>query len=192
MLHRPKNPAERLAVRQSFIPKTARPILEHTNGSTLYVYETTNGKPCLISFWGTSAKPDQHHSYRTDEQRNAAILRWRESVESSVKFRADRKATAAATPNPFKVGDIVNTSWGYDQTNVDFYIVTRRSDGCVWVRAIVQDSEATGWCQERVWPKMPIEMVGPEMRCRVIGGHFSVKGHGASLTTGDCHSSSYA
>lgn len=188
-MKRPANAAERLAAR--YIPKDARPILEHENGSALYVYDMA-GKFALISFWGTSAKPDQHFYCRTEQQRDQAVQKWKASVESSVTFRAERKAKTAATPNPYKVGDIVNTSWGYDQTNVDFFIVTRRSEGCVWVRAVVQDSEVTGWCQERVWPKMPIEMVGPELRCRVIGGHFSVKGHGASITTGDCHSSSYA
>lgn len=191
MFRRPTNAAERLALRQAFIPKGARPVLEHENGSACYAYETT-GKCYAIAFWGTAHKSLWHHSFRTEDQRNARIWEFKQSVESSLAYRADRKAKIAATPNPYKVGDIVNTSWGYDQTNVDFFAIVRASAGCVWVRAVVQDSEATGWAQERAWPKMPIEMVGAEMRCRVIGGHFSVKGHGASITTGDCHSSSYA
>lgn len=35
-----------------------------------------------------------------------------------------------------KVGDLFVRSWGYDQTNVDFYQVVRVSEKCYWVRKI--------------------------------------------------------
>ena len=44
------------------------------------------------------------------------------------------------TPDPqqepqekFKVGSILMSSWGYDQTNVDFYKVKRRTRRSVWL-----------------------------------------------------------
>ena len=36
----------------------------------------------------------------------------------------------------FRVGSIWYTSWGYDQTNVEFFQVVRESKASVWVRAI--------------------------------------------------------
>lgn len=39
-------------------------------------------------------------------------------------------------PNPVKVGDLFNMSWGYDQTNNNFFQVTRVSPAGVWVREI--------------------------------------------------------
>lgn len=183
------NAADRIAAR--YIPKNARPILEHSNGSALHVYEGERGF-YAIAFWGSSMKAQWHHAYRTEAQRNDAVQQWKASIEASVNFRAEQKAKIKATANPYKVGDIVNTSWGYDQTNVDFFIVTRVSAGCVWVRSIAQDFEATGFMCGRCWPKMPIEMVGEESRHVVRGGYFSINGHGASITTGDQHSSSYA
>jgi hypothetical protein len=186
---RTTNAAERLAAR--YIPKTAVCILEHSNGSAWYSYEL-NGKLLGIGFWGTSAKAHSHYSYRTEDQRNQAIEQFKQSVERSLALKTTQKAAIAATPNPYKVGDIVNTSWGYDQTNVDFFIITRVSAGCVWVRPVVQDFEATGFMCGQCWPKMPIEMVGDETRQVVRGGRFSINGHGASLTTGDKYSSSYA
>ncbi len=39
-------------------------------------------------------------------------------------------------PHNVKVGDIFNMSWGYDQTNNNFFQVTRVSDKGVWVREI--------------------------------------------------------
>lgn len=44
--------------------------------------------------------------------------------------------------NPYAVGSVWYTSWGYDQTNVEFYLVVRESKASVWVQQIgatVQD-----------------------------------------------------
>jgi hypothetical protein len=38
--------------------------------------------------------------------------------------------------NPYKVGDILVSSWGYDQTNIDYFQVVRTSDKSVWIREI--------------------------------------------------------
>ena len=34
------------------------------------------------------------------------------------------------------VGDILTVTWGYDQTNVDFYQITRRTEKSIWTRPI--------------------------------------------------------
>lgn len=35
-----------------------------------------------------------------------------------------------------KVGDILDSSWGYDQTNIDFYQVVKTTEHSVWLRSI--------------------------------------------------------
>lgn len=47
---------------------------------------------------------------------------------SNLMSDADAKvarAIARKAPTTYKVGDILTASWGYDQTNVDFYLVTK-------------------------------------------------------------------
>lgn len=39
----------------------------------------------------------------------------------------------------YKVGSIWNTSWGYDQTNVEFFEVVRETKGTVTLRAIASE-----------------------------------------------------
>ena len=39
-------------------------------------------------------------------------------------------------PHGIRPGDLFEMSWGYDQTNVDYFQVTRVSDKGVWVREI--------------------------------------------------------
>jgi hypothetical protein len=40
---------------------------------------------------------------------------------------------AATNPNP-KAGDVWTCSWGYDQTNVDFFVVVKATDKSVWLQ----------------------------------------------------------
>lgn len=50
-----------------------------------------------------------------------------------------------------KVGDIFYTSWGYDQTNVEFYKVVRVSKSSVWVQQTGQTREYSEWGQGDYW-----------------------------------------
>lgn len=182
--------AGRLAARQYYIPKDAR-LVPGPKGGAVYAW-TDAGKFYAKAFRGTAAKAEWYYSFRTEEQRQSEIARFHESLTRRAAYKASQDAARKATANPYTVGDIVHTSWGYDQTNVDFFVVTRVSPGCVWVRKIASDYEATGYLCGRTWPAMPIQMVGPETRHVVRGGHFSIDGHGASITQGDTYTSSYA
>lgn len=52
-----------------------------------------------------------------------------------------------------KVGDVFVDSWGYDQTNVDFYEVTRTTKAKIELRPIASEHvEETGWASARVKP----------------------------------------
>jgi hypothetical protein len=50
-----------------------------------------------------------------------------------------------------KVGDFMYSSWGYDQTNIEFYKVVRVSDASVWLQEYESKIvEQTGWASETV------------------------------------------
>src|SRR5262245_42898269 len=55
---------------------------------------------------------------------------------SSSASRGDRTMGIETRPNPFKVGDILHDSWGWDQTNNDFYQVIAVTARSVLVRHI--------------------------------------------------------
>jgi hypothetical protein len=51
------------------------------------------------------------------------------------------------------VGDILYSSWGYDQTNIEFFKVVKVSDFSVWIQELrSQITEVTGWAHEKVIP----------------------------------------
>jgi len=187
--------AQRIAARGSFLPHNvaASKITLKDDAAVVYLF-TVAGKPYAKGFRGTAAKPEFYHSFKSDDQRAQYVRGWLESVRKSVQFKAERRAKESASVNTLKVGDILYTSWGYDQTNVDFFIVTRTTGKTrVYVREIASDYEATGHMSGRAWPAMPIRMVGKETMHISRGNSIAIDGHHASLETGrDHYTSSYA
>ncbi len=77
--------------------------------------------------------------------------------EASRKAAETRKLNAvrygdAEAKAAVQVGDIMYGSWGYDQTNVEFYQVVARSGDMLTLRENQCASVVTGWLQEKVWP----------------------------------------
>lgn len=109
--------------REFYIPKNATPLADTGTDAVIYVYEA-NGKPYALGFHGKANKPDFHYSYRTVESRAEAIARYIEGRKQTAQLKAETK-TKRMQPHTLKIGDILDSSWGYDQTNVDYYQVTR-------------------------------------------------------------------
>lgn len=61
----------------------------------------------------------------------------------------------------FAPGRILYNSWGYDQTNIDFYQITRRTEKSIWFRPIGCEMVANGHMSGRVTP-IPDSFAGPE------------------------------
>ena len=104
-------------------------------GSEICRYES-NGSVYAAVFGGKRAKPDWHFRFRSIENREAKIAEWIDSQKASVKFRKEQRAKRNGG-HSLKVGDVLHSSWGYDQTNADFYQVVEVPSKCfVIVREI--------------------------------------------------------
>ena len=118
--------------------------------------ETTREKPCVRIWRGKQGKPYANFLFRTLEQREQYITREKASEEARDKFKAEQRAKqemkVAENKNDIQKGSILYSSWGYDQTNIDFYQVTDKKGCFVWVREIAQSSEADGFMSEKVIP----------------------------------------
>lgn len=66
------------------------------------------------------------------------------------------------------VGTILYTSWGYDQTNIDFYQITQRRGQSTLVLQKLQTNEETiAWCESKVTPRAGEFTNDPAITCRV-------------------------
>lgn len=144
------------------------------DGSDVRVYPMRE-KFVLLAFLGTAGKPAQHVIYRRleDAQRVA------EEIIGGRAAHAERKASERAARQAFRttlqVGSVLTSSWGYDQTNIDFYEVVGVSPSrqSVTIRPIAQRSVPDQWMQGTCWP-LAGEYTGPESTHRVGEGE-SVK-----------------
>lgn len=133
--------------RESQIPQSSVKVQHKTLPAVAYLYNDKHrGRPCAICFYGKADKPAMHTIYRNDECRAQAIAEWFAIREASAKSMQERANQRKAFVHTFKVGDILSNSWGYDQTNVEFFQVTKLiGKSMVEIREIAQDSEESGW-----------------------------------------------
>jgi hypothetical protein len=99
-----------------------------------------NGKPGVLVWKGKQAKPLQYYSFPSVEKQMAHV---KELIESEVKEMEAKKAKAEkkkAAVCPYKVGDILTGSWGYDQTNVEAYeIVALKGKKTVVLKSVCME-----------------------------------------------------
>lgn len=80
------------------------------------------------------------------EPERHAAMQERRRKESEERRRCEREAAASVD-----VGDVFVTSWGYEQTNVDYFEVVEKHGQFVTVRQIASRTvETTGWMQSMV------------------------------------------
>jgi len=103
-----------------------------------YLYDA-GAKVAAIGYSGKRNKPDFHNSYRTNEQRLAHLNKWRKNLADTLAFKAEQKAKRKARNgkgHDIPIGAIFNFSWGYEQTNQDFFQVVSVTKCTVDVRKI--------------------------------------------------------
>lgn len=108
-----------------------------------------------------------NYFYGTVQQQEEAIAKFIANIERQAKEVADRKQVKkdvrANMVNPFKVGDILYDSWGYDQTNIDYFQVVSVGNRSVKIRSIGQKFVRgdAGWA-ETISPAKD-DFIGEEM-----------------------------
>ncbi len=123
------------AARRSYLPPAQRdqaPQVPDGTNLEVWSWEDESGKPHAICFWGNANKPLWHHRFSNDQQRQRKIDATVERSRSHVKGKESARKEKLAFKHTLKVGDILYSSWGYDQTNIDFYEIVRVSEKSVW------------------------------------------------------------
>lgn len=129
--------------------------------STVYFYDLHND-PVAIGFRGRAQKFSFHIRFKSTEKRAEYVADWMEKQQE----RKERRKPAARA---LKIGDVLKSSWGYEQTNINYYLVTKligqQSVGIIEIgREIEPTSDMTGAC---VPDKTKI--IGKPMRKKVDG-----------------------
>lgn len=115
----------------------------------LTIYREDGSKPLVKAWRGGQVTPFAFYMFSSVEKREAWI-KAQIAAEGDFEgqrqeWRAKRRGAEMQALALTKVGDILYRSWGYDQTNVDFYQVTRKTGARIAVRPISDEiAEQTG------------------------------------------------
>ncbi len=162
--------------RTMYIPKNAEKLTRTGINAEVYVYDTSNGFPAAAMFGGKRAKPDKQFYYRSVEARDTAISEYFDSQKAISEAKVTSRVTRNSFVHTLKVGDILRNSWGYDQTNVDFFqVVETVGQKSVQIRQIGGHYTESG-CMSGSTVAVADSFIGEPMLKRVSKGN-TVKIH---------------
>lgn len=136
-----------------------------------------------IAFAGKANKPLWYYTFRKPERLQAQIDETIKNRKAILKYKQDRQDERKNFEHTYKEGDILYTSWGYDQTNVDFYQVIDVKGAVLVIRQVSKVVKEEGRGSDQVVAK-PNSFVGAPMRVKPGVNGTKIDGHHGSLWDG--------
>ena len=93
-------------------------------------------KPCVKIWKANGAHPFANYYFHSLEQRQDYIDKQIATSQEHLERKAERQQKRRDFRHSLKVGDILVDSWGYDQTNIDYFQVIGVEELFVTVREI--------------------------------------------------------
>jgi hypothetical protein len=150
-----------------YAPKgSTRVTIKDLPGVEIYLYEApsrVDGIPLYgaIAYQGKRSKPDFHYTWGAAGQkdafqrREAHIREWLDVIQERRDRKAKEKAEREEWTHDLKVGEILYGSWGYDQTNVEYFEVVEVRGKSVIIRELEQTSISDGTAHSMSDYRMP-------------------------------------
>ena len=136
--------------REFYIPKGSLKVAAKDCAAVCYVYGEP-ARPCAVAFLGKQSKPVWRLRFRNPAEREAHVKKFfANAAASEARRKADRQSQFDASG--LKVGDILGTCWGYDQTNREFFEVLAIKGVTLTLRELAVDSVSRGWARDTVAP----------------------------------------
>ena len=163
--------------------------IEETHGRLRFeLTENLQTGRALVKCWRGKAKnPFAFYSFRDDKNRRHWIEEQKSADDASQKARAERDFEQHGAKLSMRarmpVGSLLVSTWGYDQTNVDYYEVVKRTAACAWIRPIESEIvRATGDMSEIVKP-CPGKYTGEAQRKLITGFGVSMNSYSSARPT---------
>lgn len=129
--------------------------------SVVYFYNNSNGQPCAVGYRGRAKKPTFNYRYGNEQRRGKSVAEWMQSVTVRAAVKNEPKQ------RNLQVGDVLMSMWGYEQTNIDYYLVQKLvGKNSVEIIEIGTIGEATGIMHGMVIPDKS-RIIGEPMIRRV-------------------------
>lgn len=183
--------------RESYIPKPSARVADKHSSAVVYLWTSgRSGRPGATGFHGKAQKPDFQYVYRNEQHRAEEIAQFFANIRGHEQRVRDNRQKRREFRHTLQIGNVLDSSWGYEQTNVDFYQVVATTEHTVTVRPLKQTrvpgSGLSHGMAQYVMP-IPDEFLGEKSyTCRVRPGNsITVDGHYADLWDGNHKYSSW-
>jgi hypothetical protein len=151
--------------RESYIPTGSTPERDPESDAIVYLYATRDRRPAAVAFVGRQTRPRWHYSFPSEASRRREIDRLFAERRPAAKYRAER-----AKAHTLQRDAILVCSWGYEQTNVEFYQVIRALPASVELRRIQSNRlEAGAQGMQGTCTPIPNSFIGEPKRYRADG-----------------------
>lgn len=121
-------------------------------GQPLVITYFRNNKYCLAAWMNTrQQKPTFHFAFRSELERQEYIAEIYRIADQQSQRDRQAETEAKQKAEQYKAGQILYCSWGYEQTNIDFYVILERKNSRVIIQEIGQtrvngENHDTGTC----------------------------------------------
>lgn len=113
-------------------------------------HKQADGRVEIKAWRGAADKPAFYYIFRDEARARAYVAEYEAKVTATENYKSDKKKdrsekrAALKASDHYMVGDVLYSSWGYDQTNVDFYQVVEIKAKSVVIREIKQNNSDGG------------------------------------------------
>jgi hypothetical protein len=143
----------------------------------IVTYDNAEGQLSGIAFQGRSKKPLWKFWFRRESDRKRRIDETIDDRKKWMERKEQDKKEKREFSHSLVEGDFLSSSWGYDQTNVDFYQVTRVIGKMVEIRQVASKVVKSRPPQDYVEP-VKNRFTGSKMKKRVgVGDSVKVSSH---------------
>lgn len=165
-----------------YIPKGYTKIGDKKSDAIAYISEGISKNTLKKSFYavvyfGKATKAVGNYRFNTAAQRDAYVMRCFSDRQASQRQRevraGERKIATAKMATEIKVGDVLRSSWGYDQTNINYYEILEIKGVTVTLVELEQCSIETGFMSGKTSP-MPGAYSGKPFKRRVGAGYVRI------------------
>jgi hypothetical protein len=178
-----------------YIPKGAIKVADKKSDAVAYLYMGGEAAryggepiPCARVFFGKQSKPVLAMQFKNAADRAKRVGEYFASRQAWIAAKAAEAAKRKATGRGVEVGQFLASSWGYDQTNVNFYKVVKLiGTTMAEVVAVGNNDVGGGGSGSMSSTVIPCEEPAPDAKAYKVvvkAGRATINGNYASLWDG--------
>jgi hypothetical protein len=144
--------------KERYIPSNFALSYIHEGTQFLVYSAEVGGRFYAIAYKGKAAKSVWYYQFKNQEALQKKIEETVSGLEAWEAKKLERRAKQHA-PHTLKVGEILRSSWGWEQTNVQYYQVVGVTRNSVALCEVAQNTMETGFMCGECTP-VPNQFIG--------------------------------